>query len=112
MWDKNYFMKKVYKVLIVVIATLALGVILVWINYFGRDYILTRQGNELITKIELYQKEHNELPNSLVDLGIEEKEDGPLYYEKSGSIYRVWFGTGLGDSKMYFSDEKKWGEVY
>ncbi len=67
------------------------------------------KGNKLIEKIELFKKENGKLPESLTELRIKEKEEGPLYYSKLDSIkYIVWFGTELGESKTYYSHSKKW----
>lgn len=106
-------MKKIYVIFFALLGSVVLIAIFVWVHYLGRDFVLQRQGNELIAKIEVYQKEHGEFPNSLTDMRLEEKEEGPLYYERdSTSTYRLWFGTGLGDSKMYYSDKKQWIDVY
>jgi hypothetical protein len=70
---------------------------------------LIKQGNELIIKIESYKKQHGFLPASLSDIGIQETEEGPLYYDKKDSInYIIWFGTSLGESVTYHSDSNKW----
>jgi hypothetical protein len=68
-----------------------------------------KEGNELIAKIERFRSEKGRLPASLAELGIKEKEEGPLYYSKRGeSDYVVWFGTTLGESVTYDSRSKKW----
>jgi hypothetical protein len=47
-----------------------------------RDQRLTEQGNTLIARIDSFQKATHRLPESLRDLGLEEKMEGPLYYQK------------------------------
>ncbi|HXG84427.1 MAG TPA: hypothetical protein VNI84_10400 [Pyrinomonadaceae bacterium] len=49
------------------------------------------------------------MPDSLNEIGIEEKEEGPIYYEKeSESRYVLWFGKQLGESATFDSDTKEW----
>ncbi len=67
------------------------------------------KGNETAAQIEKFRKEKGRLPNSLNEIGIEEKEEGPIYYEKkSESRYVLWFGKELGESVTYDSDTKEW----
>jgi hypothetical protein len=74
-----------------------------------RETRLIKEGNVLIGKIELFKRDQGRLPDSLSEIGIEEKEEGPLYYEKkSNTKYVLWFGTELGESIVYDSDHKKW----
>jgi type II secretory pathway pseudopilin PulG len=74
-----------------------------------------QQGNEFVKKIEQYKKDNNRLPVSLSDIGITVKSesDPPIYYDKRDSIhYTIFFGTTLGESKIYYSDSKKWEDRY
>jgi hypothetical protein len=74
-----------------------------------------QKGNEFVDKIEQYRKDYFRLPESLSDIGITVKSelDPPIYYEKRDSIhYTVSFGTILGESKIYYSDSKKWEDRY
>ena len=74
-----------------------------------RKDALIQRGNTLIEQIEEFKKNNGTLPNSLKDLKINEKLEGPLYYEKQDSAsYLVWFGLELGESLKYNSIEKKW----
>ena len=74
-----------------------------------REIRLVKKGEELVAKIENFREEKGRLPNSLKELGIEEKEEGPLHYAKRGeSAYVVWFGTTVGESVAYDSRSKKW----
>jgi hypothetical protein len=67
------------------------------------------KGNEVATKIENFRKERNRLPSSLTEIGIEESENGPIFYRKeSESKYILWFGKELGESVTYNSDSKQW----
>jgi type II secretory pathway pseudopilin PulG len=81
----------------------------------SRENTLMQQGNEFVGKIEQYKKDNNRLPVSLSDIGITVKSESepPIYYEKRDSIhYTVSFGTTLGESKIYYSDSKKWEDRY
>jgi hypothetical protein len=69
------------------------------------------EGNEIKNKIELFKKANGRLPSSLSEFGIEEKEEGPIYYEKKDeSNYILWFGAKLGESVTYDSRTNKWSE--
>ena len=66
-------------------------------------------GNSVICKIKEYEKREGHIPNSLLDIGIVEHEEMPLYYDKRDSTtFILWFGTSLGASKTYYSDSNKW----
>ncbi len=74
-----------------------------------RENKLIKKGNKLIERIEKFKQERGSLPNSLTEIGIEETESGPLYYQKEDSLnYIIFFGTSLGESKTYYSNIKKW----
>ena len=67
------------------------------------------KGNEIVNKIENFRRENGKIPESLTELGIEVKEEGPIYYRKeSGSRYVVWLGRELGESVTYDSDIHEW----
>ena len=69
----------------------------------------TARGNEIVRKVEDFKKEKGRLPESLSEIGIEEKLEGPIYYRKeSGEKFILWFGTSLGESVKYDSDSKQW----
>jgi hypothetical protein len=66
-------------------------------------------GNELIKKVEAYQNTHHQLPQNISELGMQEKEEGPVYYLKqTDTSYIVWYGLELGESKTYSSVTKQW----
>lgn len=66
-------------------------------------------GEEIIAKIETYKKVNSHLPNSLADVGVVEKEDGPIYYSKqTDTTYIVYYGLGLGASMFYNFKTKQW----
>lgn len=75
----------------------------------SREVELKSKGNGIVEKIEIYKHKKGRLPNSLSDLGIEEKVEGPIYYNMiDSSKYIVWFGTTVGESITYSSETKKW----
>lgn len=77
----------------------------------GREQRLTEQGNALIERIESFQKVTHRLPESLKELGLEEKMEGPLYYQKvSPERYTVHFGTTVGESMIYRSEKRTWDD--
>lgn len=76
---------------------------------YVREQNLRNEGNQVIAKIESFKKDTDRLPNSLKDIGIEEKEEGPVYYRKtSDTTYKIWFGTSLGESVAYDSEKREW----
>lgn len=84
----------------------------VWFFFLrnDRENRLMRDGNVIVKKIETFKAENERLPNSLEEIGIK-IQDGKdaLYYDKKDStLYIIWFGMSLGESKTYYSDSKKW----
>lgn len=82
--------------------------------FFFGSCIDTKQklGEEIIKKIEAYKKANGHLPDSLGDIGIAEKEEGPVYYSKvNDSIYEIYYGFLLGESVIYNFKTHKW-EIY
>ncbi|MEW6208788.1 MAG: hypothetical protein AB1631_10500 [Acidobacteriota bacterium] len=74
-----------------------------------RDDSLIKAGDEIVSKVENFRKDRGRLPSSLSEIGIEEKEEGQIHYEKkSETRYLLWFGKELGESVVYDSDKKKW----
>ncbi len=73
-----------------------------------------KEGDALVERIEMFRTESKRLPNTLEDIGIEEREGADvLYYTKrDSSHYIVSFGMSLGESKFYYSDTKEWEEKY
>lgn len=75
----------------------------------SRRESLSKQGNIIINKVETYKKRNGIPPSHLSQLGINEKEEGPFYYERLDSLrYIIWYGNSLGESITYHSDTKKW----
>lgn len=68
------------------------------------------EGNKIVEEIFEFEEENGRYPNSLNEIGIEEKEEGPFYYERSADSlnFKLWYGLGLGDSEVYQSKTKSW----
>ncbi len=102
-------MKRKYWILIIVL----LSLIAFYFVYLRRanERELINKGNDIVKMVEDFRSKNGKLPESLHEIGIKEKEDGPLYYEKWDSVdYIVYFGTSLGESMTYYSDKKEWNK--
>jgi len=66
-------------------------------------------GEEIYLKIVQYQKTNGRLPDKLDEIGIEEKMEGPIYYNKqTDSTFIIYYGGGLGESIIYDPKTGKW----
>ncbi len=100
-------MKKFLKILGLVLVAFIAFYFLYLRNSYERKMI--KDGNKIIAQIENYRVQKGYLPESLNEIGIEELESGPHYYDVWDSInYTLYFGTSLGESMTYYSDTKKW----
>ena len=105
--------RKILLISIIILGLLVLFYMLYPSNH--RDGKLMGEGNSIVKKIEDYRKINNSLPVSLTDIGIKVKDEAnpPIYYEKrDNSHFTVSFGTSLGESKIYYSDSKRWENFY
>ena len=76
-------------------------------SFYGNEKL--EKGKEIVKKIENFKNDKGKLPESLAEIGIEEREEGPIYYKKeSETKFMLWFGTTLGESVQYNSDTKQW----
>lgn len=100
--------KKRTYILLLILFLVLIGLYLFFLKD-TREESLIKQGNEIVFKIEHYKNVNGKLPISLTEINIEEKLEGPIYYELKGSSrYILWFGTTLGESITYDSEQKKW----
>lgn len=68
-----------------------------------------KKGEIIVDLIYKYKREKGQLPKSLLDLGVDENEEGPIYYSRNDTDgFIVWYGTGLGESNVYHSNSMKW----
>jgi hypothetical protein len=66
-------------------------------------------GEDIVKRIERFRQDNKRLPDSLSELGVKEKLEGPVYYKKSDEHhYTVWYGTSVGESMTYNSDTGRW----
>ena len=73
-----------------------------------RESQLVRQSERLQAALEDYRTTHGEYPESLVAIGVSDKEEGPIYYHrKSMGSYELWFGTTMGESRVFSSKDRK-----
>ena len=110
------FNMKPYKLLI----NLIVGVGILFLIYFfllkgnGESSLIT-EGDLIVDKIEKYKHERGYPPTSLSEIGmiIKDESDPPFYYDKRDSVnYTLSFVTNLGESKIYYSDSKKWEDRF
>ncbi len=74
-----------------------------------------KEANQIISKIENYRKIKHVIPNNLDAIGIQETEEGPVYYKKlDSSNYMIWIQaeSSIGESKIYYSDSQKWEDGF
>lgn len=65
----------------------------------------------IIEKVEAYRQETGKLPEKVTEVGIDDNQDHLSFYiKKSEDEYEIWYGLGLGTSKIYNSKTKKWRE--
>lgn len=66
-------------------------------------------GEDIYLKIVQYQKTNGCLPSKLDDVGVEEKMEGPIYYQKqTDSTFIIYYGGGLGESIVFDPLTKEW----
>jgi len=111
----------VSKVLLSVLPV-ALTLFIFWAIYLSPDseHGRIRKGNAIVMRIENYKLNNGRYPDSLGDIGMHSNRDwdaygegaNAIYYEKKDTgHYIVYFGTTLGESKIYYSDSKKWEDL-
>jgi hypothetical protein len=91
-------------------ATLLITIVFSSLDCSGsRERKLKESGAAVIAKIENFRTENSKLPDTLSDVEVQDSEEGPFYYRKTGeSSYEVWFGADLGESVTYDSKSHKW----
>ena len=68
-------------------------------------------GNAMIKRIDSYKDSIGAAPVSLSDIGIVivDESNPPYYYQRIDSLhYTLSFSNGVGESKIYYSDSRKW----
>jgi hypothetical protein len=80
---------------------------------YGNSFLDEKKdaAEEAVNRVELFKKQHDRLPSSLKDIGMQEDESGPAYYQREDDKrYIVWYGTTLGHSVAYHSETRQWTE--
>ena len=66
-------------------------------------------GEDIYLKIVQYKKTNGRLPHKLNDIGVEEKMEGPIYYQKqTDSTFIIYYGGGFGESIVFDPFTKEW----
>jgi len=66
-------------------------------------------GEDIYMKIIQYRKSNGHLPDKLNDIGIKEKMEGPIYYQKqTDSTFIIYYSGGLGESMVFDPKTKEW----
>jgi hypothetical protein len=106
---------KIKKKHVVLLILLAICLLFSWLIYEElrewdcNEYKEYKKAVEVIQKIEDYKKCHGKLPDSLEDIGVKERMEGPVFYDKIDTEkYEVWFSYYFGESCTYHSDTKIW----
>ncbi|MFW6302925.1 MAG: hypothetical protein ACOC01_05305 [Bacteroidales bacterium] len=71
---------------------------------------MMQEGNKIVDMVYAFKDSTGRLPYKLNEIGIEEKEEGPFYYDikSDSSHFRLWYSVGLGDSHTYDSEKGRW----
>ncbi len=66
-------------------------------------------GEDIYLKIVQYKKNNGHLPDKLNDIGVEEKMEGPIYYQnQTDSTFIIYYGGRLGESMVFDPLTKEW----
>lgn len=88
------------------------AIIFMFFFLFSCENIIDKKHNlalEYVDQIENYYILNNKFPNSLLDIGVEQRLEGPIYYYRiSEDNYMLWYGTYVGESIIYYSDKEIW----
>jgi len=103
---KKYIVMTILSVICLILGWLIYESLRAWDCNEYKEY---EKAVEVIQKIEDYRRCHGKLPDSLTDIGEEERMEGPIFYKKINSEeYEVWFSYYFGESCTYHSDTKTW----
>ena len=94
---------------IALVCVIAIGVLLFMEP--GWDPWERYKAASVVSKVERFRKAKGRLPRSLSELGVDYGESCPCYCKSGENSYIVWFGTTLGHSETYSSQNRKWSDV-
>lgn len=78
-----------------------------WGLPWWRERQLIHQARSVEAALEIYRQRDGRHPGSLAEAGIAEPAE--LCYRREGDgSYILWFGTTLGKSAAFHSDEHRW----
>lgn len=101
-------LKPLLRLLFVASLTLLIIVAALLLAPKWRQMELMRQSEPIHEALKAYHQKHGGYPESLDQIGIPSREEGPIYYQREGSSYLLWFGTRLGESRTYQSNQGRW----
>lgn len=67
-----------------------------------------RIGDQIASRVEAFRMSLKRLPETLEEVGIDDRDLKVFYRKIRADEYCVWFGTSVGESVMYSSRTKKW----
>ncbi|QIF03923.1 hypothetical protein [Roseimicrobium sp. ORNL1] len=74
-----------------------------------REQSLMQAARPIQAELEMYRQRYQQYPDSLVHIGVVEKEGSPIHYQRdSKDHYILWFGSHLGKSKTFQSSAGDW----
>ena len=89
----------------------ALFVLLACAVWFFRPDPRKTIGNRVVREVAAFQRLHGHLPDSLFEIGEQESESGPVFYQKQkDGSFVVWYGLRVGESEVYDSKTGRWDE--
>jgi hypothetical protein len=81
-----------------------ISLLIILFSLFLTSCIDKRQalGKAIYHKMLDFQKLHGHLPDNLSEIGVEDKMEGPIYYNKqSDSAFIIYYGGSLGESVIF-----------
>lgn len=67
-----------------------------------------RTGNEIVSRVEVFRKQNQRLPETLEEIGFRDAALNVFYRKVSDDEYRVWFGLSVGEEESFNSQTKEW----
>lgn len=95
------------------LSAISAGVLLFGLWVFGPDRISYfyefRTGDRIVAKVEHFKALYGRYPDDLKEVGWKSDDSLNIFYRKeSNNHYIVWFGTTMGESISYDSQDQKW----
>ena len=101
--------KRQQAALLVSALLVAATIIAILVKPRWQEHKLMRESEPIQASLESYRQTHGQYPESLTQIGISGKLEGPIFYrQESRASYLLWFGTSLGESRTFDSTDHKW----